>query len=440
MSLALGFLIVLLVGLIGGIFAKKFRQPLILGYLVSGILFGSLPLFPINKEDLLSLAQMGIALLMFSVGTELSLGSLAQVKKLVAVGALIQVFLITILIGAILSFFGFSLPASLFLGFCFSLSSTAVITKILFDQGNEGTFTAEVMVGWLLFQDLLTLAVMALLPSFSPDANLVLTSSLADLMRAGGFILACFFLGKKFFPRIINQIANLSSREILLLATLALCFGLALLGSLFGLSLAMGAFLAGLIISPILSSRAMFAEIRPVRDILAVIFFVLLGMTVNLSFLFQNLGLSVVVSLAVIFLKFLLVFVIILLFGNHLRVAFTAALALSLPAGGEFAFILAVAGATLGVIENSQFSLVVAVAILTMLATPVILARTAPLYRRFRHTVKPWLNRFGRACDDVSLAAPALEEEGLPIENHVVILGFGRVGAWVGRALQMAKI
>ncbi|MCX6724499.1 MAG: cation:proton antiporter, partial [Candidatus Shapirobacteria bacterium] len=292
---------------LGGFLAKKAKQPSVIGYLLAGILISFLSSKFLHVKDLFSsLSEVGIALLMFTLGLELSLDYLKRVKTVAIWGALIQILLVIILGIFVLPLFGFSFYASLFIGCAFSLSSTAIVFKILSEKGEVETLPGEIMLGWLLVQDLAVLPMVAILPTMAGNGASFGAFVLSILK--GVLILALvLILGKNLVPKFIGWVADFGSRELLLIAVVSLCLLTAIFTSSLGLSMALGAFLAGLIVSKTSENHAIFSEVRPLRDLFSIIFFISLGMFLNPYFLGSHLPLILGISLLVILFKFLVV-------------------------------------------------------------------------------------------------------------------------------------
>lgn len=431
LSLVWDLVLVLTIGLLGGIFSRRLKLPSLVGFILAGFIFGNLlsGFFPLQSW-VLGLAQIGVALLMFLLGLELSLKKFVSLPKVTIWAALIQI-LSTILVGLlILPRFGFDFYTSLFLGSCFSLSSTAVVVKLLEERGELSTLPGELMVTFLLVQDLAVLAMLIILPQvgrFEGDfINLVKELSFG-LLKGGALLTLAVFAGRKFLPILVDKLALLSSRELLTLGILTLCLLFAFLTYSLGLSFVFGAFLAGLLVSSTVETHAIFSEIRPLRDIFSVIFFVSLGFLLPFSFLPSNLFPILALTIFFAGFKVLIIFILLLSLGFHSRASFIASLGLFQV--GEFSFVLGTMGKSLNLISADTYSLILFITLLTMFLTPFVFSLANKIYFLIKDRL-PIFNRLDRR----------MVVEELPISGHIVLCGFGRVGSYVGRALEMAEV
>lgn len=429
--------VVLAAAFLGGLVAKRIKQPALVGYLLAGLIIGAISRRFLPAEKVIwPLAEMGIAFLMFTLGLELSFQKFRKINKMIIWAVFVQIMLVAV--GGLLIFprLGFDFYSSLFLGSAFSLSSTAVVVKILSETGQIEALPGEIMLGWLLVQDLAVLPMVIILPALA-GGEIDLGRAAISILKASTFLAAVVFIGKRLVPTAISRVANLRSRELLLLSVVSFCLLVALLTSAFGLSVAIGAFLAGLLISETAERHAVFSEIRPLRDLFSIIFFVSLGMFLPTASLGSQLINIVGVSFGLIFLKLIVVMILVFYLGYHVKTAIIAGL--GLVQVGEFAFILAGMGLAKGLIEEDVYLLILGVAILTLLLTPWLMESAPKVYLWLRRTSEKYSPRIYHrlfVTYDQKLSA----EEGLPLANHVVICGHGRVGSWLGRALGLLEI
>ena len=429
-----GLGLVLIAAFLGGFAAKKIKQPAVVGYLTAGILMSFLANRFLPAKDLLSFfSEIGIAFLMFTLGLELSWDYLRRVKNVALWGGIIQILFFIILGVFIFPRFGFDFSASLLMSCAFSLSSTAIVMKILSEKGEVETLPGEIMLGWLLVQDLAVLPMVAILPALSAGHNF--WGLLFSIFKATALLSAVWFLGKSLLPKFIRWVADFGSRELLLIAVVALCLSTALLTSSLGLSLALGAFLAGLVISKSSENHAIFSEIRPLRDLFSIVFFVSLGMFLNPYFLFSHLPLVLFISLIVILIKFLLITVLVLYLGYHTKTALIVGMGLTQV--GEFAFILSRLGLNSGLIAEDAYSLILSVTLVSILITPWLMLFAPRLYFNLQKFTK----RFPKIHQKLFIALDhGGGVDGLELSDHVVICGHGRVGSWLARALQLLEV
>ena len=435
LSLFVGLLFVLTSAFLGGFLAKKARQPLILGYLVAGILVsGLLKAIGLEKNSLSLLAEIGLGLLMFTLGLEFSLGKIRKQGAVGLWGAGIQI-LLTSVIGTLILMYFFTMDfrTAFVASASFSLSSTAIVVKILSEKNQLESASGEIMVGWLLVQDLAVFPLLSLLPVLFGSAGLWV--NLLTMSKAVAVLLVVWFSGQSLVPRVVDFVAKEKSRELLIIFVVSLVFVFALLTSSFGFSFGLGAFLAGLILGHSESHFAVFSEIRPLRDLFLAVFFVSLGLSLDPSFLLNNIGRILFISLGVLITKTIFSGSILVFFKQHAKTVLQGSFGLS--QAGEFAFVIAASALAWNYIDKEAFSLIVSVSLLTMVFTPWLFTIADKLYLSFlgRADRFPYINKRFFAQDP-----QANRFEELPFANHVVILGYGRVGKWVGMALEEADI
>lgn len=438
-SLIFNLAIIFLTALVFGTIAKRFKQPVILGYLIGGLVVGSITGLGRNSPTEIALfAELGVALLMFLLGIEFSFRRFKRVGPIVVWGATIQI-LATILLGTfIFRTVGLNFYSSLFLASVFSLSSTAVVVKLLSEQGAISTVYGEISVGWLLIQDLAVLPIVILLPAIINSSNQA--SSVESLMTLGGgiakgfiYVVLIMFAGKYIVTLIFNFISK-TSRELLLLTAFSLCIILGGFTQMNGLSFALGAFLAGMLISNTAVMQAVFAEVRPLRDLFSTVFFVSLGFLINPAFILDSWSKILILVLLVLLLKFVIVFGLTFSFGYHSKIAFLTAV--SLVQVGEFAFIIGQLGLSSHLISESLYSLILSVAIVTIVFTPPLIKNSSYLY----NWLYPYARKFYFLRTIFEKKNRKWIEETAELTNHVILLGYGRVGSYIGRALMMEKI
>ncbi|MBI3290553.1 cation:proton antiporter [Candidatus Microgenomates bacterium] len=430
--LARDLALVLLAAFLGGGASAIFRLPLLTGYIVAGVVLALVsPLLNAGSE-VLSLAQLGIILLLFTIGVELSFNKLTSVFKIAIFGGLIQI-LSTVLMGLfLLPLFGINSTASLILAFGFSLSSTAVVVKILQEKGELDTLAGEILIGWLLIQDLAVVPMVVLLPILAGGGHSFIEFPLA-FVRSALVLAVAYFAGKFFVPSFMKLVLETKSREFFLLSIVTFVFAVAGLSSLVGISPALGAFLGGLVIAETSQNHAVFAEIRPLREVFMILFFVSLGALVDPSILFSSWQIIVVLTVVFLLVKFLLSFFIIFLFGYHPKTAFWAASGLANI--GEFSFLVAALAGTIGILTQEELGIAIYVTLLTLLVTPVLFAWRHVLWIKSKPLFElPFFTRVQGNERRTNVAGTSM------LNGHVVLCGYGRVGSWLGRACQLAHI
>ena len=424
---------VLVAAFVGGLVAKFLRLRPIIGYIIAGIIFGSI--LPLEVVGVEKLAEVGIVLLLFSIGLELSLSKLIRVFRAATLGAIAQMVIVAALSYFFLLALGFNPAASVVLSLGFSLSSTAVVIKILSDRGETDTIHGEIMTGWLLVQDLAVIPMMVILPILAKTGE---GGWLFPLGRALGVaalvVAATILLGRKVAPFVIHKVALTNSRELLVISAVALALGTAFFVSFFGISPALGAFLAGVVISETQENHAIFAETRPLRNLFVALFFVTLGFLVSPTVIVVNFWLILGLALFVLVLKSLVIFILSFVFGYHGKTAITASLGLSQV--GEFSFIIFSLAGTLDLLSPQTASIGIATALVTLLVTPLLFKSIVPVWRRAKLLTAHWpeINKAFIGWD----RRHAGDKEDL--KNHVIIVGYGRVGSWVGKALDSLNL
>jgi len=419
LTFQLEILFVLISAVFGGVVAKKLRLPLVVGYLVAGVVLGTAFKARFGEGVLTpTLAELGVALLLFSIGLEFPLQKFAKVGRLGILGAVAQI-LGTIVVSLVIFpfIFNFSFANALFFGSLISLSSTAVVIKSLSDRGVADSPYGELMITWLLIQDLAVIPLMALFSAEASGGGVVMAVVTA-LVKTAVLLIGAFVIGRKLIPGLFDKLAFLGSRELLTIGSLTVCVLLAALSAWFGLSFAIGAFLAGLILSSADLSHEINGVIRPLKDLFAAVFFVSLGFLVNLGSFTHQLPLIIGLLIATVVIKSLICYGLATFLEYHRHVAINVALGLSNI--GEFAFILAAAGLTSGLIGPEFYQTILGVVALSLVLMPIGFANSHQIYRLFK-------------VDDSS--SPGHRYKDLGLMGHTILVGFGRVGRHVAEAL-----
>jgi CPA2 family monovalent cation:H+ antiporter-2 len=432
---------------IGGLIARRVRLPAIVGYIVAGVAIGPFtPGFIADTDIALELAELGVILLMFGVGIQFSIRELLAVRSIAVPGAIIQT-IVSALFGIWLgSALGWSLGEGLVLGLALSIASTVVLLRALTDRNELDTLQGRIAVGWLIVEDLLAVLILVLLPSIAPllgggtagdgaaaagsgpDALLPVAFALA---KAAVFAVVMIVIGARIVPWLLVVVAREGSRELFTLAVLAIALGIAFVASaVFGVSLALGAFLAGLVVSESDMSHQAAADALPLRDAFAVLFFVSVGMLLDPAFVIANPLPAIAVVLLIVGVKAVTKFAIVTVAGYPTRVALTVAAGLAQI--GEFSFIVGTVGRSLGLLSDDGFQLIVAGALLSITVNPLVLRAIEPL--------EAWLRSTPAMASLMLRRAGALGEldedaqEGLRL--HAIVCGYGRVGRMIGPALE----
>ena len=433
---ALANLLVIFTASIAVVFVfHQFRLPSIAGFLVAGALIGPYGLNLISDiETVRALAEIGIVLLLFTIGIEFSLGHLVSMRRLMFLAAPIQVggVLCIAWLGAMLA--GLSWQQGIFWGFLFSLSSTAIVLKTLAERGDSDSIHGRATIGILVFQDLAVVPMMLLTPILGGQSD---GSALAILLTLGESVLVvALVIAASWYlvPKVLGHIVRSRSRELFLLTIIVSCLGIAWLSSLGGLSLALGAFIAGLVISESEYSHQAMAEVLPFRDSFNSLFFVSIGILMDWRVLFSHPLPVAGLLAAVLLVKFVAGAGAVLLAEVPLRSAIMVGIALAQV--GEFSFLLAQQGQESGFLRGDPYQIFLAVSVLSMIVTPFLmqwsphLARRAEAWQRLRH----WLPS--------RTTAHVLRTEGKQIrmKDHVIIVGYGLNGRNLARVLGETEI
>jgi CPA2 family monovalent cation:H+ antiporter-2 len=426
MGIAADIAIIVVAALLGGFVAQRLNQPLILGYIVAGILVGpntgGVTVSEVHEIGLL--AEIGVALLLFALGIEFSLQRLQRVRRIALIGTPIQL-LLTIAVGYGLGrLLGWPPYQALWLGALISLSSTMVILKTLISHGSLGTLASRIMVSMLIVQDLAVVPMMIILPELQ-NLERGLPVLAWAILRAALFLAAMIYGGTRLIPALLRRVSAWNSRELFLIAVTALGLGIGYASYLTGLSFAFGAFVAGMVLSESDYSHQALSDIVPLRDLFGMVFFVSIGMLLEPAFLLDNLPAVLLVVVVVALGKALIFGGLALVFGYGRDVAL--AVGLGLFQIGEFAFVLGRAGLSRQAVTAELFSLILATALITMMFTPIVAGAAAPL--------AAWLRRHGPGPRSDSADWPDRSLEG-----HIIIAGYGRVGRYTADVLRRLEL
>ncbi|TPN55157.1 MULTISPECIES: cation:proton antiporter [unclassified Mesorhizobium] len=454
-----------------GALANRFRIPPLVGYLVAGVLVGpNTPGFVADAGLANELAEIGVILLMFGVGLHFSLKDLLSVRAIAVPGAIVQIGFATALGAGLSWMLGWSMGAGVVFGLALSVASTVVLLRALQERRLIETERGRIAVGWLIVEDLAMVLALVLLPALAgvlggqeqadvhASGLLSLPASYGiwgvvgiTLAKVAAFVVVMLVVGRRVIPWILHYVAHTGSRELFRLSVLAIALGVAFgAAKLFGVSLALGAFFAGMIMSESELSHRAAEESLPLRDAFSVLFFVSVGMLFDPFSLVSN-GLPILATLAIIVIgKSLAAFVIVVAFGYPLATALM--ISASLAQIGEFSFILAELGVGLKLLPEQGRDLILAGAILSILLNPLMFLVV--------DWMKPWLEAraartavpadakpVGPATEPgqvASVASTSKNEDGPPpktaLTNHAILIGYGRVGSLVGTALKKAAL
>ncbi|MEN3213017.1 YbaL family putative K(+) efflux transporter [Methylorubrum populi] len=431
---------------IGGMLAQRLRLPPLVGYLVAGIAIGPFTPGFVGDPALASqLAELGVILLMFGVGLHFSIGDLLAVRTIALPGAIVQIAVATTMGAGLAWGYGWGAGAGLVFGLALSVASTVVLLRALEGQGLLDTDKGRIAVGWLIVEDLAMVVALVLLPALAPslggeaagivghhvapDHGLWVTLGLT-LAKVGVFIAVMLLGGRRVVPYLLGLAARTGSRELFTLAVLASAVGIAYASSeLFGVSFALGAFFAGMVLAESDLSHQAAADSLPLQDAFAVLFFVSVGMLFDPGIVLRE-PLSILGVVGVIVLgKSVAAIAIVLAFGHPVGTALT--IAASLAQIGEFSFILAGLGISLKLLPEEGRDLILGGALLSITLNPLffVLADRVSRWLGERPELRRRLERRAAAPLPVRAAAPEMR-------GHAVIIGYGRVGSAIGKALQ----
>jgi CPA2 family monovalent cation:H+ antiporter-2 len=434
-----------------GFLADRFRLPPLVGYLLAGVAVGPhTPGFVADTGLALQLAEIGVILLMFAVGLHFSIKDLLVVRRIAVPGAVVQIVTATAIGAGMARLWGWSWGAGLVFGLALSVASTVVLLRALEERNALDTANGRIAVGWLIVEDLAMVLTLVLLPALAtaigqgaegsatdvtvPELALSLVLTLA---KVAIFVTLVLVFGRRFVPRLLALVARSGSRELFTLAVLAIALGIAY-GSveLFDVSFALGAFFAGVVLSESDLSHQAAADTLPLQDAFSVLFFVSVGMLFDPTILVQEPLAVLAVVAVIIFGKSLAAFLIVLAFGYSVATALIVSA--SLAQIGEFSFILAGLGLSLGLLPSEGKDLILAGALLSITLNPFIFAGSDKL--------TAWIQRRPKLLRRLEWAKP---EDGAPSlvasdheppRDHAVIVGFGRVGETIGNAFDIWEL
>jgi CPA2 family monovalent cation:H+ antiporter-2 len=409
----------------------KFKIPSLVGFIIAGVVIGPYGLKIVKGTHAIEmLAEIGVILLLFTIGIEFSMAKLLRIKKAVIGGGGAQV-LLTIALSTVVTYVAIQdVNRSIFFGFLYALSSTAIVMKLLAEKGQTDSPHGHVMVGMLIFQDLCIVPFMLLIPVLAGG-----TINIVDIVLRMGkavlIIIVVLLSARWIIPGILHQVVHTRSRELFIITIILLCLGIALLTSRFGLSLALGAFLAGLIVSESEYAHQATSDILPFKDSFIGLFFVSIGMLMSIEYIYANI-LTIAMVVSVIFsIKLITGIASSLIIGSSFRSSLNAGLGLAQI--GEFSFVLAVAGKASGLITEDLYQIFLSASVITMILTPFIF-NAAP-------SVSEWIA--GRPIfKKLERARKILEGEGIPRKrhDHVIVIGFGLNGRNLAKVLREAEI
>jgi len=406
---------------------QRLKLPSIIGFLLTGVIIGPYGLSLIKAvEQVETLSEVGVILLLFVIGMELSIKQLVSIKKTVFIGGFLQVGLTVGVAGLVYYLLGNSWNESVFVGFLFSLSSTAIVLKTLQDRQEISAPHARNALAILIFQDIIVVPMMLVTPMIAGESSDVTMDLLMLLVKSAIVVVLTYISARYVVPRLMHAVAKTNSKELFLLVTITLCFAIAFLTAEIGLSLALGAFIAGLIISESEYSHQATSIILPFRELFTSFFFVSVGMLLDLSFFLNNIPGILLLVLVVLILKSSVVAIAVALLKYPTKTALLTGLALFQV--GEFAFILSKIGIGYGLLtpETNQYFL--SVSIVSMLLTPFVIIFSENISDKVLGVKRKLGLKRDLDPSDIEEVVDA------PLENHLVIIGYGINGSNLAKA------
>jgi len=423
----------LTVALILGYIAQKIKLSPLVGYLIAGILVSPhSPGIVANIGIAQQCAEIGVVLLMFGVGMHFKLTDLVAVKNIAVIGALTQISISTIISAILVKFLGWSWTSGIVLGIAISVASTVVLTRVLSDNKMLHTPTGHAAIGWLIMEDLFTIIILVLLPAFfgntSSNHNFVLTF-IYTILKLSVLIIFALVLGKKVIPSLLEHIARTGNRELFILTVLVIALGISVCAAeFFGASMALGAFLAGMVVGQSdFSSRAT-SEALPISDVFAVLFFVSVGMLFDISSLTQAWKLTTILLIVVILIKPITAIVVVKFLKQPIKKAIYIGVALGQI--GEFSFILSSLAVSYGIMSHDAYNAIIFVSIVTITTNTIVYRWVEPTIKYLQK--KGYLKINYNITDEVEHATKDI--------RHVIVVGYGPVGKTITKILLQKQL
>lgn len=423
----------LTVALILGYIAQKIKLSPLVGYLIAGIMVS--PHSPGLVADM-SIAQqcaeIGVVLLMFGIGMHFKLTDLIAVKNIAVIGALTQIAISTLISALLVKILGWSWTSGIVLGIAISVASTVVLTRVLSDNKMLHTPTGHAAVGWLIMEDLFTILILVLLPAFfgntSSNHNFILTF-VYTILKLSVLVVCALVLGKKVIPSLLEHIARTGNRELFILSVLVIALGISVCAAkFFGASMALGAFLAGMVVGQSDFSSRVTSEAIPISDVFAVLFFVSVGMLFDISSLTQSWSLTTILFIVVILVKPITAIIVVKILKQPIKKAIYIGVALGQI--GEFSFILASLAVVYGIMSHDAYNAIIFVSIVTITLNTIIYRWIEPAIKHLQK--KGHLKINYNITDEVEQATKDL--------RHVIVVGYGPVGKTITKILLQKQL
>ena len=420
--------IIFLLSIVVNLVCNKIKLTATVGFLLTGVLCGPSLLGIVDSQSISDVAELGVAMLLFTIGMELSGEALSRLKRPVFLGGSLQIGLTVLAIAGLTALLdGTSLPSGIFWGCLVALSSSAIVLQIFQQKGLTSTPTGRLSLAILVFQDIMVAPMMLCVPLLSGQFHMAPLDMLLSVLKVGGILGAVLLAAHLGLNRFMEAVMRTRSRELLFLSTLGTCFGMALLTHSLGLSLSLGAFLAGLMLARSQYSMSVISGIMPYRDVFMSLFFISVGMMLDLSFFLQHIWAILFNTLLFILIKSLLTMPAVLVQGYPLRTAIQTSLCLAQV--GEFSFVLAASGLAAGLLNDIGYQSFLALSVITMMLTPFLInlaPRAAALLTR------------GRGKEASSPEAE--QQKASTLKDHLIIVGFGISGKHLAQVAKESGI
>jgi len=439
LSLVLSFFLYLLIPFVLAIVAKKAKLSPLIGYIAGGLVIGNLFPAMATSGAILSFAYFGIVFLLFASGLETNFSRIFVLKKFIVIGGLLQLFLSMVFVFFLSLLFKFSLLESFLIGIALSSSSTTIVAKIIQDRGESSSFIGEIAMGILIFQDIAFIPYLIIFTSITSkdiSAWTVIKDTVFGLIKATVIITALFYFGQKIIPKIFNRIARIS-RELFDLFIIVFIFFVVGLSIVLKIPTLIGAMVAGVLLAQTVEHYHIFSEIRPLRNLLGVIFFVYIGSHIELPLVIPHLPLILLFTAGVIIIKALVILIIFLALKFHSKTSFN--LSMYLFQIDEDAFILMSSAYLSKVITLEKYLFIITSVLITFILTPIFINNKDKFYRGIREFIKKYIT-FLEKFIAYRIDSNQSPIDTLEIKNHVVICGYGRIGSYIGRSLMLANI
>ncbi len=421
--------VILTLALIGGYLSVRLKQYTVVGYILIGVLVGTILSY--NKSSTVyiqSLSYIGVALLIFYTGTEFSLEKIIKYKGIIIRGIIIQFILNTVIVSFLLIFLKIGVVQSFIIASALSFSSTIIVSKILKDLERNYSNEGEITIAWLMLQDLISIPIIILIEDLSQKliGNTIIISIISLVLKSILLLIIIYYLGSITIPYILKEIAKTEVRELLIIAVIAILFIMITVSYVIGISPAIGAFIAGLIISKGMMNHEISSEIRPLKDIFSVFFFVLIGTLTPLSFILENFFTIIGVVIFLIVIKTLFTFIILKQSKFHYLESFI--ISINMFQAGEFSFIIAATAFSYKLITFNNYHLLLSVTIITMLISPFIIKNDIKIYNYI-------VDIFYKITKKKQLERRVIVSHELMKKDKIILVGYGRLGRTIANIL-----